>query len=522
MIKKLISFLVVITLFTTGLYFSPAQAGSDYKLERILRITGMAPEQTDVIGKDVVTLKARLDRDLLVYGLPSDIPDNQWKPAPTSWEKDNGNKYNLGHPGNEEPRYLGKTFDWNDFANDYFPDDAEYHIAPARRSMIEKPWYRNLEIGDNGDISEYSWGLIIKALETYHQRIGFEDKDGFANNPAFIGDFNNNVKNYFKVLAEPRPGMAGAARHWHHRKDLGGVWYDPIFIRWDILPNFMVESIDPGTDKAQPGQTYTGRVVLKAKPDGSFASDPVTSQLFNAMGLKLELPQDYVVPFGVAVNGRMVPIKNFQPVSGLENIYQYKVPAGTKEDILQFTFEWTVPAAHSESIIIVATGVNESMDVLPKDVWGYMDWSEITNLDNAKAVEVPVELGLPDLKIELSSDRYNLTRLPGGGGDGANITAVITRKDNLPGDVPANITLHNLTSDPIVIPYTFGPGGQHAINFPMAPFFTTTITGEVWPVGKDDAYPPDNTGSLTLTVTELSVPRGDSGVIPSQINTTKY
>jgi len=69
------------------------------------------------------------------------------------------------------------------------------------------------------------------------------------------------------------------------------------------LPNFVVESIDPGANKAKPGETYTGKVVLKAVPDASFVSDPVTNQLFEAAGGKLELAQDYAVPFGVAENG---------------------------------------------------------------------------------------------------------------------------------------------------------------------------------------------------------------------------
>jgi len=394
-LKRILTLAVAVTLLA-GFYLFPAEANTD-KLQRILQITGLPAEQRD-------GLKARLDRDMLVYGSPSDIPDNDWKPASTSWQEANG--INLGKPGNQEPRFLGKTAEGDNLASDYFPDDAPNHIAPARRDMIKWPWERGLSYGTGLDVSDYTWGVIAKALSTYHERVGHSGPgNGFAANPAFRTGFNKDtLKDHFLVMAEPKPGMAGAVSHWHNRADLGGVWYDPIFIRWDILPNFMVESIDPGTDKAQPGQTYTGRVVLKAKPDGSFLSDPVTSQLFSTLGMKLELSQDYTVPFGVAVNGQLVSVKNFTPVSGMENIYQYKVPAGTTESTLEFTFQWTAPVNISSDKITLATGVNESITVLPKDVWGYMEWSEITNIDNVKAVEVAA--AIPDLSTNLETDSF--------------------------------------------------------------------------------------------------------------------
>jgi hypothetical protein len=393
---KRIYLAITLTLLLTGFSFCPAQAEEGNKLQRLLEITGLPSELSGVVNGTPVSLRARLDRDMLVYGLPSDVPNNDWKTAPTSWERDNS--INLGHPGNQEPRYLGYTWNGEDlFASDYFPDDASNQISPAKRDMVKWPWRKGMAVGGNKDISDYSWGVIIKALQTYHKRIGFEgDENSFANNPAFYGDFER-VKDYFKVLADPRPGMAGAVRHWHNRTDLGGVWYDTIFVRWDILPNFTVESIDPGTDKARPGETYTGRVVIKARPDASFMSDPVTGRLFDAMGIKMELSQDYAVPLGVAVNGRLIPLQNFQPVAGLDNVFQYSVPAGTVENKQEFTFQWSLPEGLAGDKVSLAAGVNESIKVLPQDVWRYMDWSEITNADNVKTVEVPADL--PNLRV---------------------------------------------------------------------------------------------------------------------------
>ena len=156
--KKILTLVLLVTLFT-GLYFFPGQAVSNYsKLQRVLLITGMDSEKGG--------LKSRLDRDLLVYGLPSDVPNNQWKTESegvvTSWQNANG--IDLGHPGKQEPRYIGYTFDGDLFASDYFPDDAPNHTAPAQRDMIKKPWDKYLASGENGDVSDYSWGLINRKL----------------------------------------------------------------------------------------------------------------------------------------------------------------------------------------------------------------------------------------------------------------------------------------------------------------------------------------------------------------------
>ncbi|MCL6480055.1 MAG: hypothetical protein K6T65_16950 [Peptococcaceae bacterium] len=209
-----------------GFYLFPAEAGNE-KLQRILQITGLPAEYTDWVDGKPVTLKARLDRDMLVYGLPSDIPNNDWKTeaqgVTTSWQEANG--IDLGHPGKQEPRYLGRTQNLEPLASDYFPDDAPNHVAPARRDMIKYPWDKELCSYQNSDtITDYSWGVIVRALMNYHELIGHSGPgNGFANNPAFYGNFSKEtLKDYFLVMAEPRPGIAGAVRHWHHRRDLGG------------------------------------------------------------------------------------------------------------------------------------------------------------------------------------------------------------------------------------------------------------------------------------------------------------
>jgi len=497
--KKILTLVLLVTLFT-GLYFFPGQAVSNYsKLQRVLLITGMDSEKGG--------LKSRLDRDLLVYGLPSDVPNNQWKTESegvvTSWQNANG--IDLGHPGKQEPRYIGYTFDGDLFASDYFPDDAPNHTAPAQRDIIKKPWDKYLASGENGDVSDYSWGIIIKALATYHNRIGFQDyQNSFANNSAFWGNFNKEtVKDYFKVLAEPRPGLAGAVRHWHNRHDMGGIWYDVIFIRWDILPNFIVESIDPGTDRARSGETYTGKVVLKARPDASFMSDPVTGQLFEAMGVKAELTQDYAVPFGITVNGRLAPVKNIQPVAGLDNIFQYRVPAGSTESRLEFTFDWAVPDNLDCNKITLAAGVNESVRVLPKDVWGYMDWSEITNTDNVKTAEVSLN-SLHDVKVEITPVKSVFTAI-NGGKTSVGFKIRVTRKDSLPGEIDITGSVQGFTG---THPFSFklGPGAYEEWDYGFAGTpGSYTVEAEAWPGGVTDQFPDDNRDAVTVTVENKTI-----------------
>ncbi|MGQ9756504.1 MAG: Athe_2463 domain-containing protein, partial [Desulfotomaculales bacterium] len=247
----LLVFFLAFPLFSRS-WVTAAFAGPN--LQEMLRILRQS-ESIVVSGK---TVSARLDRNQIVYGWPWDVPDNDWKKAPTSWQEDNG--VNAGKPG-QEPRYLGYTFEGELYTNDWFPIDAPNQVAPARRDM------RTLaQVGVEGNkdrVSDYTWGVIQSVLARYHRAIGFEnDINSFIMNPSFLwprGSFREEtLTKYFKILSEPRPGVTGAVRHWHYRKDLGGIYYDTISIQWDVLPDFIVESIDPGTTKAKPGETYHG------------------------------------------------------------------------------------------------------------------------------------------------------------------------------------------------------------------------------------------------------------------------
>ncbi|MDF9409495.1 MAG: hypothetical protein A4E52_00073 [Pelotomaculum sp. PtaB.Bin013] len=418
MLRKLIAAFVLLTLLA-GFSFSEAQAGED-KLQKVLQINGLPAERWG--------LQARLDRGQIVYGLPTDIDSNDWKPAPpdadgNDWQKANG--MDLGHPG-EEPRYLGKTIDGSDFTNELFPMDAPDQIAPAQRDMIFQPWYENYcALQNSNSYSDQTWSIIAKTLQTYNKRIGYPGaEDSFTNNPALkSGDFNVTIRDYFKVLTEPEPGLTGTVRHWHNRSDLGGVYYETITVKWDVIPDFIVESIDPGVpkgEKVQKGKKYTGKVVLKTKPDSSFLSSPKTKELFDVLeGGKVKLSQDYAVPFGVAINGQLVQLKNLQPVPDLTNVYWYSVKGNKAEDTLEVTFDWTSDGGP----VKIGAAVNTLLEnTLPQEAWNDMDWSELTNTNNTKFAELQGEV--KNLKVT------DITLSPEPGQPGQLTSGVITVKND--------------------------------------------------------------------------------------------
>ncbi len=251
---KLVSVILIAALFA-GFFLLNGSAFADAngdKLQQMLEALG-APNPLPTKYGDAW---ARLDRGQLVFGSPLLVPGNEWKKAPPDmngqdWQTANG--VDLGHPG-EEPRYLGFTAQGDFFSNDWFPIDAPDQIAPAKRQMITDPWSKGLCSDNPPGIPDYTWGVIKAALADYHEKIGFDNPwDGFAYNPAFKGQFDiNTIKRYFKVLSEPKPGVTGAVRHWHYRN--GVPWYDTITVNWDVLPNFILEDIDPGTQLARPGE----------------------------------------------------------------------------------------------------------------------------------------------------------------------------------------------------------------------------------------------------------------------------
>ncbi len=403
---KLIS-VVLLTALLAGSFLFPASAMTE---EERIRALVEALGVPDPMPSQYGTLKARFDRGQLVFGFPDQVPDNDWKKAATSWEGENREAIQKHHPdygfnhSGQEPRYLGFTAQGDLFSNDWFPIDAPSQIAPAKRNMIANPWEQKsngerLCKGNSDSISDYTWTVILAGLFEYHKTIGFDSaSDGFAFNPAFKGKFDiDTINNYFKVLSEPQPGIAGAVRHWHYR---GGVpYYDTITIGWEILPDFSIEKIEPGTDKARPGEVYHGKVVLRCAPSDQFLYNPMTEELYQIIyGSEVRLSKKYTVPIGVAAGGRLAPMNAREtPIPGVYVLEQ----VGEGEYVVNFT--WQLPSGWDQPEITLASEVNDYTNgVLPLEgMYSWFVW-DYPGDNNYKAVKVPVDvkdLAVTGLKI---------------------------------------------------------------------------------------------------------------------------
>ncbi|RJX20187.1 MAG: hypothetical protein C4575_07155 [Desulforudis sp.] len=477
MLKRILCVIFVTALFA-GLSLSPAHAGL---LEDLLAAGNLPAERTIRVGGEFITVKARLDRsNQLVYGLPTQVPGNDWKSTKTCWQSDNG--VNVGRP-NQEPRYLGYTGQGDLFSSEWFPIDATHHVPPSDRKMIEEPWDQDLTDTENLPISDYTWEVIMAALAEYHKLLGFADPEfpglkAFYHNPAFAGGkFNKETLNrYFKVLAEPRPGVAGAVRHWHNRSDLGGIFYDTIAIQWHVLPDFKVVDfpvyhgeivpvyLDPGTELAKPGETYRGTLRIVGGVHESILTDPAARDFFGAVEVKnLTLSEQYDVPAGIAVDGKLIrPVEFRRAGFDGEALNVFMVRIGQGETVVEF--DWSLPEGYSKSEITLDAEVNSTGNILLPDRFNrYRDRSEWYLLNNYTKVVVPTSIVLPDFSVELIPDRFEAQA-------GQALTGTVRYKlnDDHPQAETAWLRLHHLA------------GSEHVINLqPVDPADAPNAQGHV-------------------------------------------
>ncbi len=509
---KLMSVILIATLLA-GLFLLSGSAFADTnsdKLQQMLEAMGLKNPKSSQYGD----LWARLDRGQLVFGSPLLVPGNEWKKAPPDmngqdWQTANG--IDLGHPG-EEPRYLGFTLQKDPFSNDWFPPDAEPG-TPAKRNMIAEPWNvksggKNLCSDNPQGISDYTWGVIKAALADYHEKIGFSNpQDGFAYNPAFKGQFDiNTIKRYFKVLSEPKPGVTGAVREWHYRN--GVPWYDTITVNWDVLPNFILEDIDPSTQLARPGETYTGKVKVKAVPLGDFISDAQTWQLYQVMyGPEVHLQDSYDIPIGVAVGKSLTEMTVNQTVqpTDLPGVYTL---LNIGEGEYEAEFKWQVPKDFAGKEITLASEVNAT-GLLPGDV--HIDDREFVNADNFKSVKVPV-----DVK-NLAVTNLKITPNPANQGDTVTVSADVENQysqdiatkvqyrfnNNAVGERDITVPAHG--SVPVSFTVTAPPPGKYSAgvlvnpNKDMPPDEINILSGD-WP-GDNLAWGWLNVQGVDISVT---------------------
>ena len=357
-------------------------------------------------------INARLDRNnQLVYGLPNQVPGNDWKKASTCWQSE---FVSLGKPLKQEPRFLGYTWRGDPFTNAWFPDDASNHIPPADRKLIEHPWDKGLTDTENEDnISLYTWAVIARALDEYHKILGFPDSKRFSLNPDFRSGFNSgNLEKYFKVLSEPRPGVAGTVRHWHYRADLGGIYYDTITVEWEVLPDFIIKDnigtiyLDPGTDKAAPGETYQGRLTIVTAPEAGALKDPLTKRMYSLLyGSEVKLTKDYTIPVGIMVDKNLVGFQGYPETPQIKGIYLVTVSQGA----IHIDFNWSLPPDFNATEIKLAAEINDSSRLFPDDpnkVISHIDSSENNLQNNYAEVVMPTTITHPDFWAKLIPDHF--------------------------------------------------------------------------------------------------------------------
>lgn len=386
--------------------------------------------------------------------------------------------------GNLRYRYVGETVMGDDFLNPYFPNDEwREGLKLEIFRLYREPW--NEPALENFKIYGQPFRLFknpFNGQERYLPYIQEGLKRYWAD--AIIGDSHplwNKWHEYVYIQQPPTKYTWGLGSAFHI--DSRGIkWYIPIPLPSEkdlVVPDLRTNLETDLFQGVKPGDKITSTVAYSLNADHP-RPERAWLQLHHVVD-----GQEYSVQLE-PVNGAPVPD---------EKGYIIINPGETK------VYKYTITVQSTKSI--VRTKVN------PVDSTEDKDWSN-------NCAEAQVVSAMFDVKIELTSDRYTLTILPNGGGDRANVTVRITRKDDIPVELPIKITLH--TGNPVVIPMNLGPGGTHVINLPFASWNTTTISGEVWPDGMRDANPLDNVDSITITVNHVTIPPEDNKIRPGLIN----
>lgn len=476
MFKRILCLVFALALLVAGPSPSPADTRLPEKvLDDLLKAGNLRP----TIMVDGKTHHARLDRNYqIVWGLPTDVPGNDWKNTETCWQTET--TFNVGKP-NQEPRYLGYTHLGALFSNAWFPDDAPHLTAPADRKLIERPWKEgHTRGGDNTGVSEDSWRIIIAALAEHHKTVGFPDDKAFPLNPLFNNKFDQQtLSRYFKVLAEPRPGVAGAVRHWHHREDLGGVFYMTIVIEWQPIPDFIVVDLkddanlsflDPGTELAKPGETYRGKLsIVGLLLDNSYLEDPVNRQMYDLVYSRHEPLPRYLIPFGIAVDGRLISLQGHSAVPGTQSAYLTTIGSGTRsQEVVEVEFDWRLPDGYDKPEIILEAQVNWADELLSGPgvagpVYRHEVYKEWFKGNNYTKVTVPTNIVRPDFSVELIPNRFE-----GQNGQALSGTVRYALNEDHPQAETAVLRLHHVA------------GAEHAINLqPVSPADAPDAEGRV-------------------------------------------
>lgn len=214
------------------------------------------------------------DLRLLVYGSPSLVQHNDFKPV-------EGGYYRLnGFPG--EYRYHGYSAEGNLFTNQRFPNDASSEKALSAKKWVHLPWQAFTGIvasGFNqlalaGDPGMQAW---------FDRALPFPILDNTCSSAAKRGG-SYLPEEHLLVLSGPSAGMPGEGRMWHMVENRR--WYQTFSLpdlaagREQMPLLLKVEILDKGTHVLGPQASVPVRVRLTATlQDGAVFSNNVQRSL---------------------------------------------------------------------------------------------------------------------------------------------------------------------------------------------------------------------------------------------------
>jgi len=383
-----------------------------------------------------------------------------------------------------EKRYLGYTAKGEAYTNVFFRPDFVDGITIDQAEWLPTPWENDLVKDFLKQLKEPQLkNNDFNYLSIYRKNI----LSGFVVLNEIYPDYyglnyelakERDWEKYVQILQPPSKYCWGTGRMFRQLPDKSIRYMDvPLISFSDAALDFSVK-LEKDSYQAKPGEVIE-----------TTATFELNKEYYKPREAKLRL---YLETATEVIELSFTPVDPAKKLNG----DKYTFKPGEKLEV-----RVSIPAS---------SGTAEVVGNIDGTFIKGVTWVEKNSDDNED--RAPIVISAYDVKIKLTSDRHTLTRLSSGERESTNVSIVITRKDDIPGDLPITATLH-LGGDPIVMPMALGPGRNHKMSFPFGGWNTTTLSGEVWPDGKYDAYPPDNKDSITIAVNEVSVPRGDSKII---------
>ena len=286
-------------------------------------------------------------------------------------------------------------------------------------------------------------------------------------------------------------GELSAGENWLVGTTTSGV------IAWQAIPlDLAVVSIDPGCPwdglafRAEPGARYTATAVIKGAPMPGSAYLDIPLAAFNEIG-------------GVAYPAALTDVAGTELNRKVKYNNSYYTSMSRLDNEQKVQFQWTAtPGGQFLTMAInldYPAGAGRLMNIFPESTFE-------NNL-----LRVPITVGGYDIKIDVTVEKSEYEAVSGT--IAVYSYATVTRKDDIPGELQAEVTISGGAA-PAVYSIALAPGGSQTIDysFPGTPG-NYTITGAAWPIGSDDIFPSDNTDRASARVNAgTAIPGGERGI----------